>query len=170
MTITTLNRCSNQRNQRPTKSVYETLPLMDPWSVGRKRTTSLNHEKTEARLHCIDPTHSLHQRRGIKVGENASFSSKIWSTAQTGLPTKWRPRLTVGADDNESDCTWRRRNKTLITLDWRLATVALQLTFPQIYYGSSVRKGNKWKWTGTAKFTTAQGHKMVRSVDCTETL
>jgi hypothetical protein len=119
--------------------------LMGPWSAGRKRTTSLNHEKGEDRLHCIDPTHSLHQRRGFKVGKNAYFSSKIWSTAQTGLHTKWRQRSTVGADDNASDCTWWRRNKTLITLAWRLATIPSQLTFPQIYQRGSVRKGNTMK-------------------------
>jgi hypothetical protein len=30
------------------------LMLMGPWSTGRKRTTSLNHEKIKARLHCVD--------------------------------------------------------------------------------------------------------------------
>ena len=84
-------------------------------------------------------------KKRYQSGRNASFSSKIWSIAQTGRHTTWKQRSTVGADDNGSDCTWRWRNKTLITLEWWLTTVALQLTFPQIYYRYSVRKGNTMK-------------------------
>ena len=64
------------------------LMLTGPWSTDRKRTASLNHEKIKARLHYTDDTHSLNQRRGRRVGENASYSFKIWSTVQTGLHTK----------------------------------------------------------------------------------